>query len=186
MDKKAFIGITSLVIALSLTWTLLTPALFPAEDVSGQAAAAHPGFKAPNFTLETLEGENKSLSDYEGQPVLIFLWASWCSVCKATMPGLEEVYEEYTNQGFELLAVNMTTQDTLSSAIAYFQTQDYTFPMLIDADGEVAESYQMHALPTSILVGPDGVVMEVTIGSGMNGNVLRARLDQVFSSQVGE
>ena len=80
----------------------------------------------------------------------------------------------------------MTTQDTLSSAISYFGSQSYTFPMLIDADGQVAKDYQMHALPTSILIGPDGVVLEVTVGAGMNGSALRAKLDQLFSEAGGE
>jgi peroxiredoxin len=80
----------------------------------------------------------------------------------------------------------MTTQDTLTSAISYFQSQGYTFPMLIDADGQVAKDYQMHALPTSILIDPDGIVLEVTVGAGMNGGALRAKLDQIFAVGEGE
>ena len=180
MNKKTFIGISLVIITLSLTWTVLTPILFPGVQIVDQPSAAHPGFMAPDFSLETPEGDLLTLSDYQGRPVLVFLWASWCSVCKATLPGLQTVYEDFSEQGFEILAVNMTTQDTLSSAISYFQDQGYTFPMLIDSNGTVAKDYQMHALPTSILVGPDGVVLEVTIGAGMNGSVLRSRLNQLF------
>ena len=186
MNKKTFIGSVTVILILSLSWIVLTPILFPGVQASDQLSAAHPGFTAPDFTLETPEGAIVSLSDYQGQPVLVFLWASWCSVCKATMPGLQSVYEDFASQGFEILAVNMTTQDTLSSAISYFQSQGYTFPMLIDAVGQVAKDYQMHALPTSILIGPDGVVLEVTVGAGMNGSALRAKLDQIFEAGEGE
>ncbi len=186
MAKKTFIGSAIVILVLSLIWLVLTPILLPGVQASDQPTAAHPGFAAPDFTLETPEGDLISLSDYEGRPVLVFLWASWCSVCKATLPGLQTVYEDYAPQGFEILAVNMTTQDTLSSAISYFNTQAYTFPMLIDAEGQVAKEYQMHALPTSILIGLDGVVLEVTVGAGMNGSVLRAKLDQVFAAGEGE
>ena len=186
MNKRTFIGIATVILALSLTWTILTPLLFPSVQASDEPSAAHPGFAAPDFTLETPEGDLVSLSDYQGRPVLVFLWASWCSVCKATLPGLQTVYQDFAPQGFEILAVNMTTQDTLSSAISYFDSQSYTFPMLIDADGQVAKDYQMHALPTSILIGPDGVVLEVTVGAGMNGSALRAKLDQLFSEAGGE
>ncbi len=186
MNKKTFIGSAIVILALSLTWVVLTPILFPSVQASDEPTAAHPGFVAPAFTLETPEGEWVSLSDYQGRPVLVFLWASWCSVCKATLPGLQTVYKDFSSQGFEILAVNMTTQDTLSSAISYFQSQGYTFPILIDADGLVAKEYQMHALPTSILIGPDGVVLEVIVGAGMNGSALRAKLDQIFSAGEGE
>ncbi|HCU56967.1 MAG TPA: hypothetical protein DF984_01845 [Anaerolineaceae bacterium] len=186
MNKKTFIGSVTAILILSLTWVVLTPIFFPGVMAADQPTAAHPGFAAPEFTLETPEGSLVSLSDYEGRPVLVFLWASWCSVCKATLPGLQTVYEDFAPQGFEILAVNMTTQDTLSSAISYFQSQGYTFPMLIDADGQVAKEYQMHALPTSILIGPDGVVLEVTVGAGMNGSALRAKLDQILAAGEGE
>ena len=186
MNKKTFIGISIIIIALSLIWTILTPVLFPGVQAADQPSAAHPGFTAPDFTLETPDGDMISLSDYRDQPVLVFLWASWCSVCKATLPGLQSVYEDYSSQGFEILAVNMTTQDTLPTAISYFQSQGYTFPMLIDAKGAVAKDYQMHALPTSILIDTDGTVLEVIVGSGMNGSALRASLEQLLSIGEGE
>jgi ABC-type dipeptide/oligopeptide/nickel transport system permease subunit len=58
--------------------------------------------------------------------------------------------------------------------------------MLIDRDGQMAQDYQMHGLPTSILVGPDGIVLDVTIGSGMSAGYLSAQLDQIFASGEGE
>lgn len=186
MNKNTFIGIAVTLLILSLAWTALTPLFFPGVQAENQPAAAHKGFQAPEFTLETPEGELVSLSDYEGQPVLVFLWASWCSVCKGAMPGLQSVYSDYADQGFELLAINMTTQDTLASALSYFQAQGYTYPMLMDRKGEVARDYQMHALPTSVLVGPDGKVLEVVIGSGMSEGALRARLDELFTTGEGE
>lgn len=186
MSKKAFIGIAILITIASLTWLALTPILFPGVQADSQTAAAHKGFLAPGFTLETPEGDSVSLSDFRGKPVLILLWASWCSVCKATMPGLETVYQDYAPLGFELLAVNMTTQDTLSSAVNYFDSQNYSYPMLLDRDGSVARDYQMHALPTSVLVGPDGTVLDVVIGSGMSAGYLQAHLNALLPAGQGE
>lgn len=186
MSRKTFIGIATLITIASLSWLVLTPIFFPGAQADAQTAAAHKGFPAPDFTLETPEGGTISLSDYKGKPVLVLLWASWCSVCKATMPGLEDIYKNYAPLGFELLAVNMTTQDTLPAAIDYFQSQNYSYPMLIDRDGTVAREYQMHALPTSVLVGPDGIVMDVVIGSGMSAGYLQAQLDSLFADGIGE
>ncbi|MCB2202530.1 TlpA family protein disulfide reductase [bacterium] len=186
MRKTTFLILAGGVIIAGLAWIILTPVLFPFAQSSDEAVAAHPGFKAPDFSLETPAGDIVSLSDYSGQPVLVFLWASWCPICKGTMPNLETVYQDYTDQGFEILAVDMAFQDTLSTAIDYFETEGYSYTMLIDRDGQMAQDYQMHGLPTSILVGPDGTVLDVTIGSGMSAGYLSVQLDQIFTSREGE
>jgi peroxiredoxin len=186
LKKKRFIRISISIVLVSLIWIILTPILFPGVQAGAEPAAAHKGFQAPDFALETPQGQIISLSDYEEKPVLVFLWASWCSVCKATMPGLQSVYQDYSSRGFEILAVNMTFQDTLSTAESYFQSQGYTYTMLLDRDGSVARDYQMHALPTSVLIDSDGTVLDVVIGSGMSEGFLRARLDEILVSGEGE
>lgn len=182
MKKKTFIFSALAITILSLVWIILTPIFFPVTQADANTTAAHPGFLAPGFTLQTPQNETLSLSDYEGQPVLVFLWASWCSVCKATMPGLQAVHEAYAPRGFEILAVNTTYQDTLSTAVNYFQSQGYTYPMLLDRDGAISRQYRVHALPTSVLVGPDSTVLDVIIGSGMSEGFLRARLDDILTT----
>lgn len=180
MNKKSFLIIVSSTILFSLTWILLTPVLFPGNGVDADTAAVHKGFQAPDFTLETPSREALTLSNYEGQPVLVFFWASWCSVCKRTMPGLESVYQDFAPLGFEILAINTTYQDTLLSADNYFTNQGYSFPMLLDKSGDVSQTYRLNAIPLSVLVNPDGEIFDVIIGSGMSEGYLRAYLDDVF------
>jgi hypothetical protein len=55
--------------------------------------------------------------------------------------------------------------------------------MLLDKDGAVAKNYQIHALPTSVLVAPDGIIMDVIIGSGMSEGFLRSRLNDIVQSE---
>jgi len=183
MSKKAFSIFGIAVVLLSLVWIVMTPILFPGTQADTNTFAVHKGFQAPNFTLQTPDGQRLSLSDYEGQPVLVFFWASWCSVCKRTMPGLQTVYEEYSPQGFEILAINTSFQDTLPNAINYFQSQGYTFAMLLDQDGSLSRDYQLHATPLSVLINPDGEIVDVTIGSGMSEAFLRAHLNNIFSER---
>ena len=99
------------------------------------------------------------------------------------MPGLQNVYAEYRLEGFEILAVNTTHQDSLPTAVNYFQEQGYTYPFLVDQDGSVSQAYQLHALPTAVLVGPDGIVQDVVIGSGVSEGYLRAELDSLLEVQ---
>jgi len=176
MSKRNFSIFVTAVILLSLAWVILTPILFPVVEANTGSAAVHKGFQAPDFTLQTPDGKTLSLSDYEGQPVLVFLWASWCSICKRTMPGLQSVYEEFAPQGFEILAINTSFQDSLSNAVSYFESQGYTYTMLLDRDGSLSRDYQLHAVPLSVLVNPEGEVVDVIIGSGMSEAYLRAHL----------
>jgi peroxiredoxin len=183
MSKRIFTTIVIAVILLSLTWIIMTPTLFPVVQANTEAAAVHKGFKAPDFTLQTPEGQSISLSEYEGQPVLIFLWASWCSICKRTMPGLQTVYEEFTPEGFEILAINTSFQDSLTNAVSYFESQGYTYTMLLDQDGSLSRDFQLHAVPLSVLVGPEGEVVDVIIGSGMSEAYLRAKLTDIYGER---
>lgn len=161
----------------------MTPILFPSVQADTNTFAVHKGFQAPNFTLKTPDDQTLSLSDYEGQPVLVFFWASWCSVCKRTMPELQSVYEDFAPRGFEILAINTSFQDTLSNAINYFQSQGYTFTMLLDLDGILSRDYQLHAVPLSVLINPDGEIVDVIIGSGMSESYLRAQLNNIFGER---
>jgi peroxiredoxin len=144
--------------------------------------APHPGFSAPRFTLETIDGDLLSLNDIEDRPVLVFFWASWCSVCKRTMPGLQSVYDEYQSSGFEIFAINTTYQDSLTAAVSYYDSMGYTFPFLIDRDGAVSQAYKTHALPTAVLIGPDDKVIDVVIGSGMSEGYLKSQIAEILSN----
>ena len=179
MQKKTFILLTSTILTLSFIWIAITPLLFPVQGTTENNVAPHQGFFAPEFTLQTPTGETHSLSDYNG-PVLVFLWASWCSVCKRTMPDLQSVYEEFNPKGFEVLAINTTFQDSLSNATDYFQSKGYTFTFLLDMTGDVSRKYQLHALPTSVLISPEGVVIDVLIGSGLSEGILSAHLNDIL------
>ena len=180
MNKKRFIGVSISLVILGLIWTILTPMLFAAAQADIGRTAPHPGFIAPDFSLQTPQGETLSLADNRGQPSLVFLWASWCTVCKAAMPGLQSTYEDFAPLGFELFAINTTFQDSLPTAMDYYQAQGYTYPMLLDRDGAVSQDYQMRAIPTSVLVGRDGEVLDVIIGAGVSEGYLRARLNDLY------
>ncbi len=181
MKKNQFIVIAILITATSLVWILVTPVLFPVTSADASRVAPHPGFLAPGFILESSQGDTVTLADFQGRPVLVFFWASWCSVCKIAMPGLEAVYRDLSPQGFTILAVNTTNQDTLSSALGYFESQGYTYTLLLDRDGTIAAQYRMRAVPTSVLVGPDGIITDVIYGSGISAGFLRARLGEMLA-----
>jgi peroxiredoxin len=111
---------------------------------------------APDFTLQTLNGRTVSLSDYQGQVVLLNTWATWCPPCRAEMPDLEAYYRKHQGDGFVVLAVN--SQESPDTVAAFLEEQDFTFPVLLDPDGVVMKDYAVYGLPTSAFIDRDGML----------------------------
>ena len=96
------------------------------------------------------------------------------------MPAMQAMYEEYSEKGFTILAVNSTIQDSQSAAAAFVAEHNLTFPILLDVDGEVSRLYQVSALPSSFFVLPDGTIQEVVIGGPMAEALLRTRIESLL------
>lgn len=120
------------------------------------------------------------LSELWGHPVLINLRASGCGPCRSEMPALERVYQEFRDQGFEILGVNSTVQDDPIKAEAFIKQQGLTFLILLDTDGEVTKTYQVRALPTSFFVDPNVIIQEIVVGGPMAEALLRVRVMELF------
>lgn len=171
---------TLLAVALLLAGALWAAAsrLDPAQQESA-LAAPQAGFLAPDFTLETLDGDHITLSELRGRPVLVNLWASWCGPCRAEMPAIQRIHDQYDGQ-FIVLAVNSTSQDSRAAAQAFVDEFGFTFPVLLDTDGLVADLYNLRAYPSSYFVDANGVISEVVFGGPMNEALLAARIEQLL------
>jgi len=116
-----------------------------------------PEFSVPVLTLAANAPETRiSLADHRGKVVFISFWASWCRPCDYELPVLNQFYLDHRDQGVEVLAIS-TDQDR-EAALEYMQSRNFALPMLWDEDGRVAALYQVEALPTLIVVDPDGRV----------------------------
>ena len=168
-----------ILLAAGLVWVFLSIDR-SGTSTAGKIPAPQTGFLAPDFELKTIEGKSIKLSDLHGQPVLINLWATWCPPCRAEMQTLETVYNDYKDQGFIILAVNMTSQDDSQAIIPFVEEQGITYPILLDDKGEIAQAYQMKSLPSSYFIGRDGIVHEVVIGGPMAEATLRTRIEEIL------
>ena len=120
------------------------------------------GSRLANFSLRDLDGNDIQLRDYSGKTVLINAWASWCPPCLAEMPMLVSEYRARKGNGFVILAIN--AGETPEEAVAFAAEYGMDFPVLLDPDSALLDSLLIDSLPTSVLVGADGVVKAVHIG----------------------
>jgi len=150
------------------------------STTGGGIPAPQKDFLSPDFSLQDSSGEVVQLASLRGRPVVINFWASWCPPCRAEMPALENVYQEFHAQGLEILAVNATAQDDAQLAAAFAQDNQLTFPILYDFDGSVSALYATRALPTSFFVDAQGIIREVVVGGPMSEALLRVRVEQLF------
>lgn len=171
--------IYSIILFLGFAWMLASMDKTGAST-AGKVPAPQQGFLAPDFELNTPTGETVKLSDLRGQAVLVNLWATWCPPCRAEMQAIETVYNEYKDQGFTVLAVNMTYQDNQFDIMPFVEEQQLTFPILLDETSEMASAYQLKSLPSSYFIDREGIISEVVIGGPMAEALLRSRIEAIL------
>jgi peroxiredoxin len=162
-------------------WIWISRADTSTEE-AGMTSVPYKGFLAPDFRLSTANGETIQLSDLRGKAVMVNVWASWCGPCRAEMPALERVYQDYRQQDFEILAVNSTIQDSPQNALSFAAEYGLTFPILFDHDGLVTKQYEVQALPSTFFIDAHGIIQEVVVGGPMSEALLRTRIEKLIKN----
>ena len=175
-----WIAMSLMLLSIGAVWIWWSSAP-PGSTTQGDIPAPQKGFLAPDFNLETVGHENYKLSDLRGKPILINFWASWCPPCRSEMPAIQKVYDQYHDQGFQVLSINSTHQDNLGDAITFAQIRKLKFPILLDRDGYVGNLYEIRSLPTSFFVDKQGIIQDVVIGGPMAEALLKIRAEQLLA-----
>jgi len=130
------------------------------------------GGPAPEISAFDLQGVPKSLADYRGKTLLLNIWATWCTPCKAEMPSMQRLLEEIGSEDFQILAVSIDrpTQDhdqanPLDGKLqAFANSLGLTFTILHDPEDRISVTYQAAGVPASFIVDRDGVLVEMISG----------------------
>ncbi len=139
------------------------------------------GNLAPDFQLPNLDSGALSLNELRGKPVILNFWATWCRPCVTEMPYLQEIHEEYSDEGLMLLAIDI--DENPSQVEEFLQNNNLSLPVLLDIGGVVAQKYGIQYIPTTYFIDGDGVIQEKRIGAFINAAQIEEQLSKIMPGQ---
>ncbi len=128
---------------------------------------------APEVGFTYFDGSEGSIDDYAGKPLVLNFFASWCAPCVTEMPAFEAVHQEL---GDEVAFLGMNTQDGSSAGQRIAETTGVTYALARDPDGSIFEAFRGIAMPTTVFVDEEGVVVRYHAGS-LTGDDLRSVIE---------
>ena len=152
--------------------------------ISGCSAGAEQGARignqAPDFQLPSLDGQTVSLSNFQGKPVLINFWTTWCPPCRAEMPFIQQIFkdEEWSDKGLVILAINIG--ESPSTVKRFIESYGFSFPVLLDTRGDVALKYGIRPIPVSFFIDKDGIIQVKVIGAFPSKAAIEKSLSQII------
>lgn len=144
-----------------------------------EGSAPQPGDAAPSFTAERLDGSGSlALDDFEGTPVLLNFWASWCVPCEEEAPVLDTMAEQFEGE-VAFLGVNI--KDAPSDARAFEQRFDVGYPSVRDEGRTIEDDYGLTGQPETFLISADGTIVEHIPGAVTDPAYLQGLLDDLVT-----
>lgn len=141
------------------------------SDLSGSTKPPNfIGQPALDFQVVDLKGKPLSLAKYRGQVVLLDFWATWCGPCIVEMPNVKQTYEKYKNRKFQIIGISL---DRGRAPLEdYIEKEGITWPNYYDNGGQIANMYQVRAIPSTFLIDADGIIRETNLrGSALENAV---------------
>ncbi len=125
---------------------------------------------APDFTLVDQNGKTHTLSEYKGKTVFLNFWATWCPPCRAEMPDIQSMYEQYGENSGDLIVLGVAGpnigNETSAEGIASFLNENgYTYPTVMDETGLLFSQYAIRAYPTTFMIDTEGNVFGYVTGA---------------------
>lgn len=155
------VGVAFGVVAASFGWiakstTIASPVAQPVPSAPIGTAPAPGTYPPPNFQLASLDGRILGPPDFAGEVVLLEFWATWCGPCRLQAKHLEKLHAEFDGKGVQFLAVDSGEDE--ATVRSYVEKTPFPYPVLLDPQSSLSNSYGINALPTIMIVDRQGAI----------------------------
>lgn len=180
LDKDKFYDTYRIVAdKLKAEWPSYAHAQAFIEMVDGMQATAI-GQPAPEIALPNPDGEVVKLSSLRGNYVLVDFWAKWCGPCRAENPNIVRVYNKYKDKGFTVFGVSLDRNR--ADWLKAIEDDNLTWTHVSDLkywQSEAAQTYNITAIPFSILLDPNGVIID----KNLRGQALERKIAEIYGGK---
>ncbi len=143
--------------------------------------------KAPEITLETLDGKKYKLSEDPNKVVVIDFWATWCPPCVKGLPKLQETADWVKKENLKVSIYPINSQETPSEVLKFWTDKKFTMPVLLDSDGVAGTAYKVRGIPTTVVIVNGNITktfvglspnMETELRNAINDGLKKAQAEQ--------
>jgi len=133
---------------------------------------------APSMKMTTFQGENLTLEQFKGRPVIMNFWASWCFSCRVEAHILEQAYQDYRSQG--VVFIGVAINDEREAALEFIRKYGKTYLLgLDDKIGNISLDYGITAVPETFFIDRSGTIRKKILGP-----VDRPSMDTFLATQL--
>lgn len=164
MNRKV---ISFIVIAIAAVLMIYVLASYDYKKVGTQVGNIAPDFTSP---VMNAEAETGSLSDYKGNIIILNFWGTFCEPCQREMPELVKFYNDYHDQGIQVIGVNMTKYEPIRKSEKEIKVKEFlekyeaTYPNFYNHNDEFYKTYQAKVLPTTYIIDEDLEIQRILLG----------------------
>jgi cytochrome c biogenesis protein CcmG, thiol:disulfide interchange protein DsbE len=137
--------------AIFILTAISTPACKQSDE-----APARPSEVAPAFETKSIDGDDVSLAEYEGQVVLLNVWATWCDPCVRELPELARLHTALHDKGFTVIGLNTDVRSKLGAVRTMVIHHELPYPVWVDFESKSQVAFKLRGYPTTFLIDRKG------------------------------
>lgn len=143
---------------------------------------------AVDFNLTDQYGNTHTLSQYKGKTIFLNFWGTWCPPCRAEMPDIQKLYEEFDQEGEDALVIlgvaapNLGKEKSEDGIKTFLEENGYTYPVLMDTEAGLFQTYGITSFPTTIMIDRDGNLFGYATGQ-LNEETMRSIIQQTMEGK---
>jgi cytochrome c biogenesis protein CcmG/thiol:disulfide interchange protein DsbE len=179
MPRRGRLGLGSIVLLVGIAAVAVVFAVALTRQQLSQPSSG----AAPDFTLETFDGQTIPLSELRGKVVMINFWASWCGPCRSEAPELQSAWEYYRD-GSEVVFLGIAYADNGPRSIAFLEEFGVTYPNGPDLGTRISDDYHIQGVPETFIIDPDGNINQF-IFAGVTRDRLITIIDGILAERSG-